>query len=152
MLNGLRTASRQQRFRVRGHNFFPFGACLVLNYFSCFLSWLPLKTFGSLELLCSQHIGFLNARMLDWYHFNISIWNNILYYDYTGIFLRLEYLSFKNNKRLSCLKIAYLKIEKDTPLILKGCKFTIVCLAGVMVPVNQREWQCCWKFWKMTRF
>ena len=39
LLNGLRTANRQQRFRVRGHHFFWLSVLTSLNYFSCFLSW-----------------------------------------------------------------------------------------------------------------
>ena len=35
------------------------------------------KTFGSLVLFCSKHIWLLNALMLNWYHLNISIWNNM---------------------------------------------------------------------------
>ena len=46
---------------------------------------------------------------------------------------RLPQFWFQNNKRLSCLKRAYLKTEKDTPLTLEDYKFTTECLAGVTV-------------------
>ena len=63
LLNGLRTANRQQRFRVRGHHFFWLSVLTSLNYFSCFLSWYCTKlsdlyylsvqsTFGSWTLGC----------------------------------------------------------------------------------------------------
>ena len=44
---------------------------------------------------------------------------------------------FQNNKRLSCLKRACLKTEKDTPRTLEDYKFTTECLAGVMIPVGE---------------
>ena len=46
---------------------------------------------------------------------------------------------FHNNKRLSCLKSAYLlvKIEEDSPLTLEGYKFITGCLAGVVVPSTE---------------
>ena len=140
---------------MRGHNFLSLGANPVLNYFPFFLSQYCTKL-SALVLFCSKHIWLLNAWMLNWYH-SISIWNNTharwwlhRHLSSFRIAFDLKHLPqfwpFHNNKRLSCLKSAYLKIEKDTPLAIEGYKFTNEWSAGVMVSVSRGEWQCCWKF------